>query len=69
METLSQFAVVAIIIVGVPIIGIGFVAGVIDLARVILGVDSPVPMRGEVVDRNRLAPRPERVATTTGANG
>jgi hypothetical protein len=51
METLSQFALLAIIVVGVPTIGVIIVAGVIDLARLILGADAPVRLRGEVVDR------------------
>jgi hypothetical protein len=55
METLSPF--VLLLMVGAPIIGICIVAGVVDLARLILGVDGPVKLRDEAASGSNLLGR------------
>jgi hypothetical protein len=49
METLLQFALLLIVVIGAPIIAISIVAGAVNLVRLIGGADTVVGLRGEVV--------------------
>ena len=53
METLLQFVLLFIVVTGAPIIGIGIVAGAVNLVRLIGGADTPIGLRGEVVGVGR----------------